>query len=162
MFPETKEANAPMCSVYEDVELHDWLVWVDEHGPSFLRAIATAAFTADLKNYNLLRPALLKLREANPRTGLGMCTLSDDAAISSVVLDRDLDQEKSHDPSGPSIRCPLCGWSPSKDDHWSCTCGHEWNTFDTGGVCPVCLHRWTSTQCLSCSRWSAHSDWYAQ
>jgi hypothetical protein len=21
--------------------------------------------------------------------------------------------------------------------------------------------RWTSTQCLSCARWSAHSDWYA-
>jgi hypothetical protein len=27
------------------------------------------------------------------------------------------------------------------------TCGHEWNTFDTGGVCPACVHQWTETQC---------------
>jgi hypothetical protein len=24
-----------------------------------------------------------------------------------------------------------------------------------------CFYQWTETQCLSCSRWSAHSDWYA-
>jgi hypothetical protein len=35
-----------------------------------------------------------------------MCTIKDDQ---SVVLDRDLDQEKNLDPSGPGIRCPLCG-----------------------------------------------------
>lgn len=27
--------------------------------------------------------------------------------------------------------------------------------------CPACLHQWTSTQCLSCSGWSPHSDWYS-
>ena len=151
-----------MCSVYDDVELLDWLRWAEENGPIFLRTIAEAAFTADLKDYNLIRPALLNLKEANPRTGLGVCRLSDDAAKSSVVLDRELEQEKSRDPSGPRIRCPLCGWSPREDDLWSCSCGHEWNTFDTGGVCPACLHQWTSTQCLSCSRWSLHSEWYAQ
>ncbi len=32
----------------------------------------------------------------------------------------------------------------------SCDCGHLWHTFDTGGICPACLHRWTSTQCLKC------------
>ena len=67
-----------------------------------------------------------------------MCALSDDR--SSVVVDREPEQDKSFDPSGPRIRCPLCGWSPRKDDVWSCTCGHEWNTFETGGVCPACLH----------------------
>lgn len=26
-----------------------------------------------------------------------------------IVPDRDLQKEKSHDPSAPRIRCPLCG-----------------------------------------------------
>ena len=73
---------------------------------------------------------------------LGHVPPSDDE---SVVLDRELDKEESHDPSVPLIRCPLCAWSPREEDLWSCTCGHEWNTFDTGGVCPACLHQWTST-----------------
>jgi hypothetical protein len=88
-------------------------------------------------------------------------SLKDDSAKSSVISDRDADQEKTLDPSGPRIRCPRCGWSPRQRDRWSCICGHLWNTFDTGGVCPACLHQWTSTQCLSCERWSPHSDWYA-
>jgi hypothetical protein len=53
-------------------------------------------------------------------------------------------------------------WSPRKEDEWFCTCGNEWNTFDTGGVCPACLHQWVETECLSCSRWSPHSLWYAE
>src|ERR1700730_2017818 len=73
-----------------------------------------------------------------------MGALSDDPAKSSVVLDREPDQAKSLDPSGPRIRCPLCGWLPRRDDRWSCTCGHSWNTFETGGVCPACLHQWTN------------------
>jgi hypothetical protein len=35
-----------------------------------------------------------------------MCARSDDK--SSVVVDRELEEEKSHDPSGPRIRCPSC------------------------------------------------------
>jgi mannose-6-phosphate isomerase-like protein (cupin superfamily) len=65
-------------------------------------------------------------------------------------------------PHALAIRCPLCGWSPRKEDKWFCTCGNEWNTFDTGGVWPTCLHQWTETRCLSCSRWSPHSLWYSQ
>jgi hypothetical protein len=64
-----------------------------------------------------------------------MCALPLDQ---SLVVDRDLEQEKNLDPSGPRIRCPLCGWSPRKDDRWACGCGHRWNTFDTGGVYPAC------------------------
>ena len=72
----------------------------------------------------------------------------------------DLEDKEPTGPSGPRIRCPLCGWTPAEGDLWLCTCGHTWNTFDTGGVCPACLKQWTSTRCLACHRWSAHSDWY--
>jgi hypothetical protein len=86
------------------------------------------------------------------------------ASAPPAVLDPEVETEVGHekqiDSSGPRIRCPLCGWVPGKDDRWSCTCGHYWNTFDTGGICPECLYRWMTTQCLSCHRWSAHSDWY--
>jgi hypothetical protein len=52
-----------------------------------------------------------------------------------IVPDRELEEEKKPGASEPPrIRCPLCGWSPRKEDKWFCTCGHEWNTFDTGGV----------------------------
>jgi hypothetical protein len=96
-----------------------------------------------------------------------MSDFSDEPSRSSVVLDRETDheadnEEKIRDPSGPRIRCPLCGWSPLKKDLWACDCGHVWNTFDTGGVCPGCLQQWASTQCLACKRWSSHSDWYQQ
>ena len=63
-------------------------------------------------------------------------------------------------PKEPRIRCPKCNWSPHADSRWSCKCGHRWNTFDTGGVCPSCLYQWKITACLRCHEWSAHSDWY--
>ena len=62
--------------------------------------------------------------------------------------------------SGSGIRCPLCGWKPQAHDCWSCKCGHVWNVFDTGGVCPACLHQATNMQCGGCGRYSLHSDWY--
>jgi hypothetical protein len=65
-----------------------------------------------------------------------MCALLDDPAKSSVVLDRELDEEKNKGPSDPRIRCPLCGRTPRKEDRWFCDCGREWNTFDTGGRVP--------------------------
>jgi hypothetical protein len=134
-----------------DDELQNWLRWELENGSSFLRAIAEAALVADLKHYNLLRPVLLGLKDGESRS-----------ANSSTVLDRELKEDKGLDPPGPRIRCPLCGWSPRKEDKWFCECGYEWNTFDTGGVCPACLHQWSETQCLSCSRWSPHSEWYTK
>jgi len=141
----------PPCSAYTDPELHDWLIWAEENGSNFLRVIAEAAFVSDLKHYALLRPILLKLKADESRS-----------ATSSTVVDRELEEERKAAGSDPArIRCPLCGWSPCKEDKWFCECGHSWNTFDTGGVCPACLHQWTETQCLSCSRWSPHSLWYA-
>lgn len=140
-----------MASAYTDDELTGWLRAVSENGSGFLRTIAEAAFIADLPHYAILRSALLKLKEFESLSG------------NSSVLDRKLDEERKPGESDPPrIRCPLCDWSPRKEDKWFCACGNEWNTFDTGGVCPTCLHQWTETQCLSCSRWTPHSLWYAQ
>lgn len=36
-----------------------------------------------------------------------------------IAPDRELEEGKTHDPSGPRIRCPLCGWSPRKEDNGS-------------------------------------------
>src|SRR5690349_22437659 len=61
---------------------------------------------------------------------------------------------------GPRIRCPKCAWEPRREDTWACACLHQWNTFDTGGVCPACQRQWLETQCPRCDGWSAHLAWY--
>jgi hypothetical protein len=47
--------------------------------------------------------------EALARRSSSTRALSDGSAKSSGVLDRELEEEKSRDASGPRIRCPLCG-----------------------------------------------------
>jgi hypothetical protein len=59
-------ANVEPHSASTDNELHDWLIWADEHGTSFLHAMAEAAFASDLKHYRLLRPVLLNLKKMYP------------------------------------------------------------------------------------------------
>ena len=56
-----------LYSANTDPDLRDWLRWASESGeaPSFVRAIAEAAFIADLANYALLRPVLLELKRRN-------------------------------------------------------------------------------------------------
>jgi hypothetical protein len=54
------------------------------------------------------------------------------STVLDPVLDEEEKKEKEVDGSGPRIRCPLCGWSPRKGDHWFCSCGYEWNTFRHG------------------------------
>ena len=60
------------------------------------------------------------------------------------------------------IHCPLCSWKPTPASRWQCRpgCGHVWNTFDTGGICPACGHAWKTTACLSCPGVPPHPDWY--
>lgn len=58
------------------------------------------------------------------------------------------------------ILCPNCEWEPYRNAHWQCTCGHEWNTFNTQGECPQCGQEWEETTCLACRETSAHADWY--
>jgi hypothetical protein len=58
------------------------------------------------------------------------------------------------------IACPRCRYSPKSTDRWNCRCGHRWNTFDTGGVCPACSYEWKETACAVCGELSPHKDWY--
>lgn len=60
------------------------------------------------------------------------------------------------------IRCPACRWEPTRTDRWYCSpgCGHAWNTFETGALCPGCAKQWTYTVCLSCGVASPHDAWY--
>jgi len=53
-------------SAYTDTELGGWLRFEQEHGGSFMRAIAEAAFLADTSSYILLRPILVKLKGLYP------------------------------------------------------------------------------------------------
>jgi hypothetical protein len=82
----------------------------------------------------------------------------------AVVIDTETlaDIEGASGPTEPRIRCPKCRWAPRAEDRWSCVCGHSWNTFDTGGVCPACQYHWQITMCPRCGEWSPHSEWYAQ
>lgn len=83
-------------------------------------------------------------------------------AVTETIPDIGYAESTTGDVCGIGIRCPKCEWKPRKRDRWQCQCGHRWNTFDTGGVCPACLRQWSDTQCLQCHQWSPHSDWYAQ
>ena len=62
----------------------------------------------------------------------------------------------------PEIYCPKCKWAPDGHALWECLqiCGHQWNTFATGGMCPKCGEVFEHTQCLFCGRFSPHKDWY--
>lgn len=66
-------------------------------------------------------------------------------------------QEKMSD---DKILCPSCEWEPQLHSMWYCTCGHNWNTFDTAGRCPQCTMQWKETQCHRCHTFSPHLDWY--
>jgi hypothetical protein len=49
------------------VELHDWLRWAEEKGNGCLSTTAQAAMIGDVKQYDLLRPVLLRLKEEWPK-----------------------------------------------------------------------------------------------
>lgn len=63
-----------------------------------------------------------------------------------------------------NVRCPQCHRRPSRDETWNCDlCGARFNTFLSGGVCPVCHHHHATTACsrLRCVGRTPHAAWYA-
>lgn len=44
----------------------------------------------------------------------------------TIAPDRELAEDKKPGASEAArIRCPLCGWSPRKEEKWFCACGNE-------------------------------------
>jgi hypothetical protein len=94
----------------------------------------------------------------------------------TTSLDRqgfDTQKRRETDTARPKIRCPQCRWQPDRRSRWFCAamgapeffdggCGTHWNTFETGGKCPGCSHRWRYTSCLACGVASLHVDWYEE
>ena len=62
----------------------------------------------------------------------------------------------------PQIFCPKCRYRPRAEDRWQCipSCGTQWHTFWTRGVCPGCGFEWPITQCPQCGEISPHEAWY--
>jgi len=58
------------------------------------------------------------------------------------------------------ILCPACEWISDDEIHWTCSCGHRWNTFDTKAKCPNCGIQWENTRCPACGESTPHKDWY--
>lgn len=59
-----------------------------------------------------------------------------------------------------TIQCPICEWQPDGYEHWTCSCGHKWNTFKTKAKCPKCKTQWENTSCPGCGKSTPHNDWY--
>ena len=79
---------------------------------------------------------------------------------SDVLDDPGVRDTPDDETGGARIRCPRCAWQPGRHEKWTCDCGHDWNTFETGGVCPACQRQWLETQCPRCDTWSPHLAWY--
>ena len=58
------------------------------------------------------------------------------------------------------IQCSICEWTPDGKGHWTCSCGHKWDTFTTKGKCPNCGIQWRDTDCPSCGTSLPHEKWY--
>lgn len=63
-------------------------------------------------------------------------------------------------PRRQGYACPACKASPPLGAYWKCAnCGAPFDTFVTGGVCPICSTQFPTTQCLDCGRQHPLSQW---
>ena len=66
-------------------------------------------------------------------------------------------------PRRHGFACPSCKTSPPVGAYWRCgSCGAPFDTFVTGGVCPMCSTQFPTTQCLDCGRQYPMQEWTAQ
>jgi Zn-dependent protease len=63
-------------------------------------------------------------------------------------------------PQRPGFACPSCKTAPPLGPFWKCNqCGEQFDTFQTGGVCPECSTRFETTTCLHCRVSSPIAEW---
>jgi hypothetical protein len=63
-------------------------------------------------------------------------------------------------PRRRGFACPSCHTAPPVGPFWSCNhCGTQFDTFQTGGVCPQCSARFENTTCLDCRHKSPIAQW---
>ena len=63
-------------------------------------------------------------------------------------------------PRRQGFACPSCRTAPPVGPFWKCNhCETQFDTFETGGVCPQCSARFAKTTCLDCRKQSAIAEW---
>jgi Zn-dependent protease len=63
-------------------------------------------------------------------------------------------------PRRDGFACPSCRMAPPLGAYWQCgACKQPLDTFQTGGVCPHCAARFTTTRCLDCGEQHPMSEW---
>lgn len=65
-------------------------------------------------------------------------------------------------PRRPGFACPSCRSAPPIGPIWRCNkCDTQFDTFETGGVCPQCSARFERTTCLDCHQQAPLTEWQA-
>jgi Zn-dependent protease len=63
-------------------------------------------------------------------------------------------------PRRTGFACPSCRNAPPIGPFWRCNkCATQFDTFETGGVCPQCAARFDKTTCLDCRQSNPLADW---
>jgi Zn-dependent protease len=65
-------------------------------------------------------------------------------------------------PRREGFACPACGAKPSVGPFWKCAqCKRNFDTFETGAVCPHCGAQFPNTMCVECQKSHPISEWAA-
>jgi Zn-dependent protease len=63
-------------------------------------------------------------------------------------------------PRRQGFACPSCHTPPPAGPFWRCNqCSTQFDTFETGGVCPQCSARFEKTTCMDCGQQSPIEEW---
>ena len=63
-------------------------------------------------------------------------------------------------PRRAGFTCPICNSGPPIGAYWNCAqCGHAFDPFEAGSVCPDCRTQYPTAQCLDCGRQHPIHEW---